>query len=120
MKRSSIYALVLAAFAVPASARILVYPHSDFLGPSLAIDNVVGRAGSVELNRSDRAASVIVEGEAWKACESPRYGGLCVILPRGAYQTPAAMGLDHRIASLRVAEVRPDDEAPFEHRPDYR
>jgi Beta/Gamma crystallin len=119
LSRVSISALVLAAFAIPVSARIVLYPESDFHGPSLALDNAAGRSGRVELNAGNRAASLIVEGDPWLACESPSYGGRCVILPRGAYQTPAAMGLEHRVASLRLAEIGPDHDRPLGLRRDY-
>jgi|WetSurMetagenome_2_1015567.scaffolds.fasta_scaffold02672_5 hypothetical protein len=120
MNRLSIYALVLAAFTAPVSARVLLYPYSDFQGPSVAIENSAGRSGIVELNPSDRAASLIVEGEPWKACESSRFGGRCVVLLRGAYQTPESMGLEHRVASMQLAEARPDHAAPYLPRHEYR
>jgi Beta/Gamma crystallin len=91
-------------------------PGNPYARPEPA--RAAGSSGRVELNAGNRAASLIVEGDSWLACESPRYGGRCVVLPRGAYQTPTAMGLEHRVASLRLAEIRADYDLPFERQPD--
>src|SRR5438046_3171456 len=50
---------------------------------------------------NDRASSVIVESGRWEACEHEQFGGRCVVLRPGSYDSLAGMGLDNSISSVR-------------------
>ncbi len=63
---------------------------------------------------NDRASSVIVDRGRWEVCENAGFGGRCVVLRRGNYDSLRAMGMNNRISSVRpVGErVRVEAEAP--------
>ena len=48
-----------------------------------------------------RASSVVVIRERWEVCEDAQFSGRCVVLRPGRYPSPAAMGLNDRISSVR-------------------
>ena len=50
----------------------------------------------------------------WEACENAGYGGRCVLLRRGSYESLSAMGMNNRISSVRPADPRRqyENEAP--------
>jgi Beta/Gamma crystallin len=103
MRRTFLSTLIIASltFATSASAEIVVYDGDHFHGHPVTIGDEVGYYARVDLH--DRASSVVVRSDHWLVCEDREFGGKCVVLSRGLYPSPAAMGLEHRIATVRVA-----------------
>jgi uncharacterized protein YcfJ len=84
---------------LPMGSQITFYEQENFRGRSFSTDRPIDslrRSGF-----SDSAASVIVAGDSWEACEDARFGGRCVILRPGNYPSIASMGLRDRVASVR-------------------
>lgn len=85
----------------PSGAQVTFYSREGFRGRTLAAEGDVPDFGSYGMN--DRAGSVVVRGgERWEACEDANFRGRCTILGPGSYADPAAMGLDDRVASVRI------------------
>jgi len=89
-------ALLLAPQAI---AQITFYEGEGFRGHVFTTGKSVSDFARTGFN--DRASSVIVERGRWEACEDARFGGRCVVLKRGSYETLGGMGLDNRISSVR-------------------
>jgi hypothetical protein len=89
----------------PAQAQVTLYGRENFQGRSFVADRPIGDLERFDF--ADRASSAIVQGGAWEACDDARFGGRCVILRPGRYPSLAAMGLDNRISSLRLAGAAP-------------
>jgi len=115
--------------ATSALAQITFYQDDGFRGPTFFT------AAPVEdLRRhgfNDRASSVIVESGLWQVCENARYGGRCVVLQRGNYDSLSRMGLNDRLSSTRPIDdwqasdqvVPPPPATPayeYRRRPDER
>ena len=83
---------------VPA-AQVTFYENENFQGRSFAtvqpVENLRRSAFSA------RAASVVVTGERWEACDEPGFDGRCVVLRPGRYPSLASMGLNSRVSSVR-------------------
>jgi uncharacterized protein YcfJ len=80
-------------------AQATLYEHDGFEGRSVRVTSEVADLGRFGFN--DRASSLVIERGRWEVCEDARYSGRCVVLPRGNYDTMAAIGLNDRISSLR-------------------
>lgn len=97
----SIVALAALAVAASASASITLYDHENFRGSVLSIDRPMVR----DLDRygfRDRTSSLTIPaGERWEICDQPRLEGRCYVLRPGRYPTPASLGMNDRVASLR-------------------
>src|SRR5580765_4208395 len=93
----------LAFFAVTsATAQITLYEGEGFRGRALTTNRPI-----TDLERMrGRAGSAVVDRGFWEACELPNFGGRCVILRTGSYDSMRTMGLDD-IASVRSAQGRP-------------
>jgi beta/gamma crystallin len=89
----------------PGPAQVTLYGRENFQGRSITADRPIGDLERVDFN--DRASSAIVQGGAWEVCDDARFGGRCVILRPGRYPSLAAMGLDNRVSSLRLAGAAP-------------
>jgi uncharacterized protein YcfJ len=63
---------------------------------------------------NDRASSVVVERGQWEVCEDSNFGGRCMVLRRGSYDSLRGMGLNDRISSVRAVKPRDryENEAP--------
>jgi uncharacterized protein YcfJ len=88
-----------------AEAQPTLYEREDFRGQAFTAQGTVENLERQGLG--DRAASVVVQGnrwERWEVCEDRGFRGRCVLLRPGQYASLAAMGLNNRIASVRVAE----------------
>ncbi len=99
------------AMAGHAAAQVTFYEREDFQGRAFTA------AGTVEnferQGFSDRASSVVVQGnrwERWEVCEDRGFRGRCVVLRPGQYSSMAALGLNDRISSVRAVERSSRDE----------
>jgi uncharacterized protein YcfJ len=100
----------------PEAAQATFYEGEGFDGRSFST------AGQVDnLRRSgfnDRASSAVVVGDRYEVCEENRFRGRCVVLRPGRYASPAAMGLNGRITSVRAvsadARIAEDRYAPVQ------
>jgi len=90
--------MALAAQAAGA-AQITFYEGEGFRGRVFSANGEVRNFAGTGFN--DRASSAVVESGRWEVCEHEQFGGKCVILRRGSYDTLAGMGLDNSISSVR-------------------
>jgi uncharacterized protein YcfJ len=95
-----------------AAAQITLYENDGFRGRVYRTNNQIRNFDTVGFN--DRASSVVVEGGRWEVCDDAGFGGRCMILRRGSYESLGAMGMNDRISSLRRVSnaARFDNEAP--------
>ena len=115
-------------FAAQASAQITFYEGEHFRGRTFATNSTVRNFERSGFN--DRASSAVVERGRWEVCEHARFGGRCVTLRRGAYDSLRAMGMSDRISSVRPVEDRrrtttrlrrsPQPTYEYRRRPDER
>lgn len=104
----------LMALAMPALAQINLFEGERFEGRHMLSERRLP-----DLERSglrSGAASVVVLGERWEVCEDARFRDGCRVLRRGRYPSPASMGLNERVTSVRPvaanAQVDPQRYAP--------
>lgn len=105
----AISALVLTGQAF---AQVTFYEYEDFRGRAFKTSQPLAnfkRAGS-----NDRASSVIVERGRWEVCEDVRFGGRCVVLRPGNYDSLRQLGMDNKISSVRPVSrrARYDNDTP--------
>ena len=100
------------ALATQAAAQITLYEGEGFHGRAFTADKPIWNFEPYGFN--DRARSAVVEREPWQACEDEKFGGRCVILRPGSYDSLAGMGMNKRISSVRPVnrDVRYDYETP--------
>ena len=94
-------ALVLATHA---AAQITFYEGEGFRGRAFTTSRPLANFERYGFN--DRASSVVVDRGRWEACEDPGFGGRCILLQRGSYDSLRAMGMNNRISSVRPADPR--------------
>src|SRR4051812_19615933 len=99
MKLKAALATSTLLLAFPAFAQVTFYEHEGFRGKAFTATKPVTDFSRIGFN--DRASSVVVDGGRWEACEDARYGGRCVVLRQGSYDSLAKMGLNDRISSVR-------------------
>jgi len=97
--------------ASQAFAQVTFYENEGFRGHAFTATKTVNDFSRIGFN--DRASSVVVETGRWEACEDAQFGGRCVLLRHGSYESLAGMGLDNRISSVRIA----DGNAHYENMP---
>jgi uncharacterized protein YcfJ len=85
-----------------ATAQITLYEGEGFRGRALTTNKSIRDLQTMR----GRAGSVVVDQGFWEACERPDFGGRCVILRTGSYDSMRSMGLDD-VASVRSAQGRP-------------
>ena len=128
-KRTIAQACALAAVSVAslASAQITFYESEDFRGRNFAANSWVSDFSRYGFN--DRASSAIVHSGRWEVCVDIRFEGRCVVLSPGNYDSLRAMGMNHRISSVRPAgaadqRALPPPEGPqsyeYQRRPNER
>src|SRR5258706_7690199 len=102
-------ALVLATHA---AAQVTFYEGEGFRGRAFTTSRPIGNFERFGFN--DRASSAVVDRGRWEACEDAGFGGRCILLRPGSYDSLAAMGMNNRISSVRPADPRRqyDNEAP--------
>jgi uncharacterized protein YcfJ len=98
--------------ATQAAAQITFYEHDGFIGRAFTTDTQVRNFGDQGFN--DRASSVVVGRGNWEACTDANFGGSCVVLRRGSYQSLSGMGVNDRISSVRPVQQQTTyrNEAP--------
>jgi uncharacterized protein YcfJ len=94
-------ALVLATQAV---AQVTFYEGEGFRGRAFTTNQQVADFDRVGFN--DRASSAVVDRGSWEVCEDARFGGRCVVLRPGSYDSLSGLGMAKRISSVRPADVR--------------
>jgi uncharacterized protein YcfJ len=87
------------ALATQAAGQITLYEGEGFRGQAFTADKPIWNFEPYGFN--DRARSVVVERGPWQACEDERFGGRCVVLRPGSYESLTGMGLSKRISSVR-------------------
>lgn len=99
-------------FATQAAAQITFYEHDGFRGRAFTTDRQVSNFAVNGFN--DRASSVVVERGRWEACSDERFGGQCVVLRQGSYESLSGLGMNDRISSVRPVNQRAtyQNEAP--------
>ena len=85
--------------ATQAAAQITFYEHDGFRGRAFTTDRQVVNFANQGFN--DRASSVVVERGRWEACSDERFGGTCVVLRQGSYESLNGMGMNDKISSVR-------------------
>jgi uncharacterized protein YcfJ len=90
--------------ASQAFAQITFYEGEGFRGRAFTTGKQVGDFSRLGFN--DRASSVVVDRGRWEVCEDARFGGRCVVLRRGSYESLSGMGLQDRISSVRPVDAR--------------
>ena len=116
------YALAVSAVALAtqAMAQITFYEGEGFRGRAITTDKPMNNFGRTGLN--DRTSSVVVDRGRWEVCEHADFGGRCVVLRRGSYDSLQKLGMADNISSARPADNRRryDNEVDAQmERPDY-
>jgi uncharacterized protein YcfJ len=117
------------ALATQAPAQLTLYEGQGFRGRTFSANGEVRNLAGSGFN--DRASSAVVENGRWEVCEHEQFGGKCVVLRKGSYDTLVGMGLDNSISSVRplsrnarnVYEAPPPMAAPtyeYRQRPNER
>jgi uncharacterized protein YcfJ len=89
----------LLAFGVHAAAQVTYYETDNFKGRTATATT---RVANLERNAFRKpAASVVVAGQRWQACDDARFAGNCMVLRPGRYATTQAMGLRDAVVSMR-------------------
>jgi len=98
--------------SIPAIAQITFYEGEGFRGRAFTTDRSVADFRGSGFN--DRASSAVIDNGRWEACEDVAFGGRCVVLREGAYDSLGRMGIDERISSVRRVNERGhyNNEAP--------
>jgi uncharacterized protein YcfJ len=100
-------ALLLAGHAL---AQVTLYQDNDFHGRVFSTARPVDDLNHVGFN--DRASSVVVDRGRWEVCDNSGFGGHCVVLQAGSYNSLRGMGLNDRVSSLRPAGRNVDPRIP--------
>ena len=87
------------ALAAQAAAQVTLYEREGFRGRAMSVSGEVRNLAKSGFN--DRASSAVVERGRWEVCEHAQFGGKCVVLRSGSYDTLAGMGLGNSISSVR-------------------
>ncbi len=115
-------AVATLALAGQASAQIIFFERENFEGRSFSTETAVDNLDRYGFN--NRASSVVVARDRWEICDNIRYGGRCVVLTQGRYDSLFAMGLNDRISSARTlspyAEIEQRQVAVLVPPHDYR
>jgi uncharacterized protein YcfJ len=94
-------ALLLSAQAM---SQITFYEGEGFRGRAFTTNRDVADFERVGFN--DRASSVVVDRGRWEVCEDSRFGGHCMVLRQGAYDSLRRMGVNDRLSSVRKVSER--------------
>ena len=83
-----------------AGSQVVFYEGENFQGRSFTAQNQIDDFTRYGFN--DLAASAVVLGDRWEACENVRFGGRCVVMRPGRYSSLQAMGMANRVSSVRA------------------
>ncbi|MDO8178626.1 MAG: beta/gamma crystallin-related protein [Undibacterium sp.] len=105
-------AAAVMTLSAQAMAQITFYEHDGWRGRTFAANGEVRDFSRAGFN--DRASSVVVDRGQWEVCDDARFGGNCMVLRRGSYQSLSSMGMNDRISSARPVGRRDryENEAP--------
>jgi uncharacterized protein YcfJ len=113
--------------AAQASAQVTLYEHQGFRGQGYTVS---GTVSNFSLGTNDKASSAVVDNGRWEVCEHPNFGGRCVVLVPGSYDSLKSMDLNNMISSARpmmrpvaAYEVQPPMAQPnydYRYRPNER
>jgi uncharacterized protein YcfJ len=107
-------ALAAAALTLSAQsmAQITFYEHDGWRGRAFTANGEVRDFRGAGFN--DLASSVVVDRGQWEVCTDARFGGSCMVLRRGSYESLSGMGMNDRISSVRPVGRRDryENEAP--------
>jgi hypothetical protein len=93
------FLIVSVAATAAAAAEMTLYQRDGLRGRSVTVDAPVPNFNDVGFN--DRASSLVVRSGQWQVCSDAYYGGRCVTLVPGDYQSLQSMGLDNAVSSAR-------------------
>ena len=93
------FAVAALALATQAMAKITLYEGEGYRGRAYSTDKQVSDLGRSGFN--DRTSSVVVDQGRWEVCEHERFGGRCVVLRRGSYESLRTLGMENSISSMR-------------------
>jgi uncharacterized protein YcfJ len=99
----SALAVTAVVISTQAAAEITYYEQEGFAGRSFTVQSQVSNLESNGFYGS--ASSAVVTGNRWEVCEDTRLNGRCMVLRPGRYSSPAAMGLNGRILSVRAVSA---------------
>src|SRR5262245_20398685 len=104
MKTLLTHALAVAGLAIgtQAFAQVTLYEHDHFRGQAVTVDRAAGNLERYNFN--NRASSAVINGEAWEFCDTPGFGGRCVVLQPGRYDSLA--DLNDSVTSMRPLSAR--------------
>ncbi|ROZ79363.1 beta/gamma crystallin-related protein [Ramlibacter sp. WS9] len=88
--------MVLSAQAM---AQVTFYEAEGYRGRAFSTNTQV--ADFTRGGFNDRSSSVVVERGRWEICEHAAFGGRCVVLRRGSYDSLRALGMENTISSVR-------------------
>ena len=94
-------AVATLALATQAMAKVTLYEGEGYRGRAFSTDKQVTDLGRTGFN--DRASSVVVDQGRWEVCEHERFGGRCIVLRKGNYDSLRALGMENSISSMRPA-----------------
>lgn len=99
-------------FATQAAAQVTFYEGEGFRGRTFTANGPVNNFKRVGFN--DMASSVLVTNGRWEVCDDANFGGNCVVLRKGSYDSLRGLGMSNRISSVRKVNRRMDNvvEAP--------
>jgi len=86
----------------PVAGQVNLFENEGYGGRSFTTQESVESLRRSGFN--DRASSAVVLGDRWEVCDDANYGGRCVVLRPGRYESLGAMGLNDRISSVRAVE----------------
>ncbi len=98
------------AIATQAFGQVNLYEDDYFRGAVVVVSSPTENLERHNFN--GRASSAIVSGGAWELCDQPGFGGRCVVLQHGTYESLEEM--NDSVASLRPLGARggPEFAAP--------
>jgi uncharacterized protein YcfJ len=103
-----------------ASAEIVFYESEGFRGRTFSTNVQQNNFRNSGFN--DLASSVVISSGRWEVCDDANFGGRCMILSKGSYDTLSGMGMNNRVSSVRPISSRRrydnEMEAPMS-RPNY-
>jgi len=100
VRRAEVAAAAQPGMIAPAAAKLVFYER-----PGLSGRSMVAQEDISDLRRTgfdQRISSVEVFGGPWEVCQQDGYAGRCAVLRPGRYPSLSEMGLDNRIASMRI------------------
>ena len=100
------------SMSAQAMAQITFYEHDGWRGRTFTANEEVRDFRRIGFN--DRASSVVVDRGEWEVCDDAGFGGKCMVLRTGSYESLRGMGMNDRISSVRPLGRRDryENEAP--------